>query len=152
MRFLIKDDNYAEVVVVVPIVSRIIDTTENSSDKTYTVPDGELWRLLHVYVTLVTTAKVGNRQVVVEGKNSAGLVLGRISAGAVQAASSTKYYNYMQGTYRETAFINNDIQVPIPVDVYLSEGASLHVYDSAAIDAAADDMTVSYSVQIYKGC
>ena len=57
----------------------------------------------------------------------------------------------MQGIYRETAFVDAMIQVPIPMDLYLPAGSVLRFYDSAAIAAAADDMTVAFSVQKFKG-
>jgi hypothetical protein len=144
-------ENYTEAVTEVPIIDRSADTTPNDSDKTFTVPQGEMLHLNSVMVILTTTATVGNRQILLEAKNTAGVVVGRISAGAVQAASLTRHYMCMQGTYRETAFINGDIQIPIPTDSFLPAGFSLHVFDSAAIDPAADDMTVSISVKKYKG-
>lgn len=152
MRFESDTGNFTEGVTEVPPILRAVDSTPNDSDKTFTVPNGEMWKLNYVLVTLVTTATVGNRQIVLQATNSAGTVIGRISAGAVQAASTTRYYSCMQGVFRETTFINGEIQVSIPMDTYLPAGATLRVFDEAAIDAAADDMTVSYSVKRYKGC
>lgn len=151
MRLELSDGTYVEAVAIVPVVERIVDDTANDSDKSFTVPGGEMWKLNSIFVKLVTDATVGNRQLTVEVQNSAGTVMGRISAGAVQAASLTRHYLWMQGTFRETAFINTDIQVPIPVDSYLPAGATLRVYDSAAVSAAGDDMTVSYSISLIKG-
>ena len=145
------EGNYSEAVTEVPVISRAVDTTANDSDKSFVVPDGEMWHLNSIYVVLVTDATVGNRQMVFEVLNTASVVVGRISAGATQAASLTRRYLCMQGTFRETAFINTDIQVPIPQDSFLPAGFTLHVYDSAAISPAGDDMTVSASVKKYKG-
>lgn len=150
MQFAIGD-NFSKAVTEVPVIDRVVDAIANDSDKTFTVPDGEMWHLNSIYVTLVTTATAGNRQIVLEAANPDGIVVGRISAGATQAASLTRRYLCMQGTYRETAFINTDIQTPIPQDSYLPAGFTLRVYDSAAIAPAADDMTVSISVKKYKG-
>lgn len=144
-------DNFSDAVTDVPVIDRFIDVNPNDSDKTATVPEGEMWHLNSIMVVLTTTATVGNRQILIEAKNTSGVVIGRISAGAVQAASLTRYYQCMQGTYRETAFINGDIQIPIPQDAYFPAGFSLRVYDSAAIDPTADDMTVSISVKKYQG-
>lgn len=151
MTRFVKNDNYTDAVTETPIIDRIVDTTLNDSDKTLVVPDGEMWHLNSIMVMLVTTATVGNRQILIEAKNTLGVVVGRISAGATQAASLTRYYMGMQGTYRETAFINGDIQLPIPSDSFLPPGFSLRIYDSAAIDPAADGMTISVSVKKYKG-
>lgn len=136
--------------VELPVISRVSDATANDSDKTFTVPAGYMWKLNSMLITLVTSAAVGNRQIVIEALNEAGAIVGRMSAGAVQAASTTRYYSIMQGIYRETAFVNNDIQIPLPVDTYLPAGYSLRVYDSAAIAAAADDMTVGMSIKLFK--
>lgn len=151
MRLKHGEGKYTDCVTEFPVISRSIDKTANDSDKTFTVPDGEMWRLNSVFVKLVTTATVGNRQIVIEAQNPDGDVIGRISAGAVQAASTTRYYLCMQGTFRETAFINTDIQIPIPQDSFFPAGYKLRVYDSAAVDAAADDMDVSINVKKYAG-
>lgn len=152
MRFnLAGEGNFSEAVTEVPVIDRAVDTTANDSDKSFLVPNGEMWGLNSIFVVLVTDATVGNRQIVFEAMNTDGVVVGRISAGATQAASLTRRYLGMQGTYRETAFINTDIQIPIPQDSFLPAGFSLHVYDSAAISPTGDDMTVSVSVKKYKG-
>lgn len=152
MRFtLAGEGNYSEAVTEVPVIDRAVDSTANDSNKSFIVPNGEMWKLNSIYVVLTTDATVGNRQMVFEAVNASGVVVGRISAGAVQAASTTRRYLCMQGTYRETAFINTDIQVPIPMDSFLPSGFSLHVYDSAEISPGGDDMTVSASVKKYKG-
>jgi len=53
----------------------------------------------------------------------------------------------MQGVYRETSFIDSSIQVPVPKNLILLTGWTLRVYDETAVDAAADDMTVSFLVK-----
>lgn len=151
MRIDLGGNNYSEAVAIVPDIERILDTTANDSDKSFTTPVGETRKLNSIFVKLVTDATVGNRTLTAEVQDSAGNVVGRISAGAVQAASTTRYYLFMQGTYRETAFINSDIQVPIPQDSYIPGGYVLRVYDSAAVSAAGDDMTVAISVSHIKG-
>lgn len=149
-RFTINE-NFVDAVTETPIIHRILDETPNDSDKMVTVPDGEMWHLNTAYAKLVTSAVAGNRQITIEAQNSAGTVIGRISAGATQPASTTRHYQGMQGTYRESAFMNNDIQIPIPADAYLLSGSSLRIYDSAAIDPTGDDMTFGLSVKKYKG-
>lgn len=151
MQFELAKGHYTEAFVEVPVIERKIDATANDSDKTFTVPAGEMWKLNSMLITLVSTATVGNRQIVIEAKDPTGVMMGRMSAGAVQAASLTRYYSVMQGIYRESAFINGDIQVPMPVDTYLKPGSTLRVFDSGAVDAAADDMTVAYSYKKFIG-
>jgi hypothetical protein len=151
MRLELSDGVYVDAVAIVPDVERLIDATANDSDKSFTTPGGEVRKLNSIFVKLVTDATVGNRIITAEVQDPSGVVVGRISAGAVQAAGTTRYYLFMQGAYRETAFINSDIQVPIPQDSYLPAGYILRVYDSAAISAAGDDMTVSVSISKMKG-
>jgi hypothetical protein len=111
-----------------------------------------MWKLMYANVKLVTSADVGNRQIRFSVTDPDGNDVGYISAGAVQVASTTRSYGFLQGIYRETAFIDSMIQIPIPVDLYLPAGSTIRFYDSAAIAAAADDMTVSFGVQRFKGC
>lgn len=152
MRFNQENDNFSEGVTVVAPVRVIYDETANDSDKSWTVPAGEMWKVCQAFVGLVTTATVGNRQVRFQVADSNGKVIGFLPAGAVQAASQTRSYGFLQGIYRETAFLDTMIQVPIPIDLYLKAGSVVRFWDSAAIDAAADDMTVSMTVQVFKGC
>jgi hypothetical protein len=153
MRFLFSgNDNYTEGVTPIAPLYGVFDDAANDSDKSYTVPGGETWQLLYANVVLVTTATAGNRQMRFQVYDSANRSQGYISAGAVQTASTTRSYGFLQGIYRETGFIDNMIQIPIPIDLYLPAGSIIRFYDSAAIAPAADDMTVSFGVHVYKGC
>jgi hypothetical protein len=145
-------ENFTDGVTVVAPIYGVFDDTANDSDKSFTVPDGEMWKLMYANVKLVSSAAVGNRQLRFAVSDPSGNEVGYISAGAVQAASLTRSYGFMQGIYRETAFVDAMIQVPIPVDLYLPAGSVIRFYDSAAVAAAADDMTVSFGVQRFKGC
>lgn len=118
-----------------------LDAAANDSDKTITVPAGQTWDVHNVHVTLAATADVGNRQLVLivgDGTNT----LGTYNTVAVQAASTTEYYNFAPyyGTATETPA--GFFCTPMPVHV-LSEGWTIRVYDSAAIAATADDLTVA---------
>lgn len=152
MRFLNEGENFTEGVTVIAPIYTIFDDTANSSDKTYTVPAGEMWKMCQAFATLVTTAAVGNRQIRFAVTDEIGNQIGYLAAGATQAASQTRAYGFMQGIYREASFIDNMIQVPIPIDLYLQAGSTIRFWDSAAIAPAADDMTISMTVQRFKGC
>lgn len=123
-----------------------IDSTADDSDKTIVVPDGEIWLLDWLHVTYVSTATVGNRQIVLRLYDSANVLRGDWHAGAVQAASLTRHYAFQPGIYRETAFVDGDIQVAIPDKLVIPPRWYLRILDTAAVDAAADDMTLSYQV------
>ena len=153
MRFNFSSgDNFTDGVTVVAPIYGVFDDTANDSDKSFTVPAGEMWKLMYANAKLVTTATVGNRQLRFAVTDPNGNEVGYISAGAVQAASLTRSYGFLQGIYRETAFIDGMLQIPIPMDLYLPAGSTIRFYDSAAIAAAADDMTVAFGVQRFKGC
>lgn len=151
MRQAIGNENYVENVSEVSPIETTYDATANDSDKSWTVPDGEMWMLNWAHVLLATSADVGNRQINIAIQDASGNDVFDTTAGTVQAASTTRHYNFVQGVYRETAFIANEIQVPIPIGMYLPAGFTLQFYDSAAVAAAADDMTVSFQVKVYKG-
>lgn len=122
----------------------VFDNAVNDSDKTFTVPAGEVWEVLHANVLYASSADVGNRVMHMDAYDDSGNEICSASAGAVQTASLTGSYLFMQGTYRETAFVNGGLQVPIPANLFLTEGFSLRFYDAAAVAVAVDDMTVAF--------
>lgn len=150
MRQNVRNDNWSESVISVPPLYSAYDAAANDSDKTFTVPNNEMWKLNFLHVILVTTATVGNRIITLEIDDADGNNLIDLYAGAVQAASLTRHYDFIQGIYRETSFVNGELHVPIPQDCYLGPGYTLRVYDSAAIAAAADDMTVSFQAMKFQ--
>ena len=147
MRQNVRGDNWSESVINVPPLGSTYDATLDSSNKSFVVPNNEIWKLNFAHVILVTTATVGNRQVTLYIKDASGNILIDTTAGTVQAASLTRHYVFLQGIYRETAFVNSELQVPLPMDAYLGPGYTLQIKDEAAIAAAADDMTVSFQYQ-----
>ena len=148
MQTTVSTENRAEAVTRIARVEKKFDATADDSDKSWTVPNNELWRICHVHAILVSTATVGNRQIALEIKDESGNSLMHLEAGAVQAASVTRHYGFLQGIFRETSFVSDELQVPLPIDCWLKPGWSLRVADDAAIDAAADDLTVSFVYEV----
>lgn len=144
MRQNVAHDNFSECVTETPLIGSKYDATLNNSAKTFTVPLNECWKINYAHVKLITTGTVGNRNMMMEVFDSDGNSQIDVVAGTTQAASLTRHYAFLQGIYRETAFVSNELQIPIPSDLYLPAGWSVKFYDSAAVDAAADDMTVSF--------
>lgn len=71
-------------------------------------------------------------------------MIAQIQAGAVQAASLTRYYQFGQGLDYLSAFTGDGgdwICCPLP-RMNLLAGWIVRVYDHEARDAAADDMVV----------
>ncbi len=124
-----------------------VDTTLNDSDKSFTVPAGKVWRVLSVWVEFTSTATVGNRQVAVEFQDGAANVIGRVVAGATQAAGQTRYYLFAADMPDLTAFRDTDyLSTPLPASLELPAGYVVRVYDKNTVDAAADDMIVRMMV------
>lgn len=130
---------------------QIYDATANDSDKSFTVPAGKVWDLTEVDAEIVCTATVGNRTlqiIITDGTNNRFLTIPTAAITASQqgravltnAASSTTAFGM-----RRLDNSGNDNQIsthPLPKPYYLPAGWVIRVYDSAAIDAAADDLTV----------
>ena len=111
-------ENYTDSVSIVPNIENVQDITANDSDKSWTVPANEVWKITHACVNLIATATVGNRLMTLEVKDIDGNVIKNLAAGSVQVATANVSYCFMQGIYRETTIINGVIQVPIPADFY----------------------------------
>ncbi|MFA5053400.1 MAG: hypothetical protein WC565_05040 [Parcubacteria group bacterium] len=116
--------------------------TANDSDITFTVTASQEWQLQSIWVELVTTADVGNRQISVVITDAADDVLARIDAGTTQAASLTRNYLFAVGVSDLLGFRNTLYLMTPLVPWVLPAGYKIRVYDSAAVQAAADDMVI----------
>ena len=123
------------------------DVALNDSDKTLTVTASRQWRIKSIYVKLISTATVGNRQVDVLITDAADLPMAKLVAGAVQAASLTREYIFAPANPQETGFTNGVMFRALPDQLTLPAGYKVRVYDSAAIAATADDMDVNMLVE-----
>lgn len=126
------------------------DAAANDSDKSFTVPDGKIWRVLTVRATFTATATVGNRILtagITDGTNVlwTGPRTGNIAATntAVLLFSENYDYSTTAGIANLDDYTPPSISVvgPLPF-IYLLPGYVLRVWDKSAIDAAADDLTV----------
>lgn len=122
------------------------DATLNDSDKEFTVPAGKIWDLKAIVSTLTATATVGNRlmqNVITDGTNE----VIRTQRTASITASQVSIFRVTVGE-GATGAVGNGFQGAnvstldaLPA-LILPAGYVIRVYDSAAIDAAADDLTV----------
>lgn len=128
-------------------ITQQADAAANDSDKTLTVPAGKSWGLRSIFAELVSTATGGNRQLDVLLTDPSDNVVAKCVAGAVQAASLTRDYVFAPQHPQEAAFTNGLMLRALAGDVVLPAGYKVRVYDSAAIDAAADDLTVRLLVE-----
>lgn len=91
-------------------------------------------------IVLTTDATVASRRIVLQAIDEAGDIALQISANVTVAASATNQrHSVMPDLPRESAFINNDILVPIPDSFMLPAGYKLRisVSDGVAGDAVA---------------
>lgn len=131
-------------------IDYLTDTVANDSNKAFTVPSGVNYQLLGGLAALTTTATVGNRQVdlrITDGTNT----IITIAAGGTQAASLTRQYQYVIGEAAPAAVAGTLFVCPIPADLILLPAWTIQILDSAAIDAAADDLTLRLLVKVYSG-
>ena len=76
------------------------------------------------------------------------VALGNIKADSVQTASGTEYYSFtpVAGIATEAPATFHYASLPSFV---LDAGCTIRVYDSAAVAAATDDMTVTVTGRMY---
>jgi hypothetical protein len=151
MRFKFPgSDNYSEgVTQVAPIITAYDDTV--GLPKTFTVPEGEIWEICWAHIILVSSATVGNRNLLVVIKDEDGNQVFDFTVVVTQAASLTRHYTFQQGVYRESAFSGDDIQIPIPKDLFMTSGFTATISDVNDVDAAADQAKVSFQYKHLKG-
>lgn len=104
----------------------------------------KLINYIHVEYTSDVTA--GTRQIVLEILDLNGNVVWDSHAGSTQAANITRHYNFLPGIYRETSFIDNEIQVPISNRLIIDSNHTLKIYDENNV-VATDSMVISYHTE-----
>lgn len=128
------------------------DDAANDSDKSFTVPAGKVWSLKSVHAELATTATVGNRNLAVSMTDGTNPINIQARSAAI-AASKTGVVNVFMGGgfYSATTQYNPLLTGAVPdiafgasyqYECILPAGYVIRVYDVAAIDPNADDLTV----------
>jgi hypothetical protein len=126
----------------VPGVVQLSDVALNDSSKDFVVPAGVDYRILSGQVNYVSTATAGLRQLQLVILDESSNEVYKSSAGTTQNISLTVDYMLVPGGTRETTVVNGELELSLPVDCVALSGYTIRVQDAAAIDAAADDMTV----------
>ncbi len=117
------------------------DTTVNDSDKTFSVPAATEWTIQSIQVNFISTSTAGARQLTIEIQDASSNVIALIKAGVTQIASLTYDYLFAPGVPDITAVRDLTVMTPMPIMTLLPSYV-IRIYDSAVIDAAADDMTM----------
>jgi len=139
--FVMKDDGVTPLTVGAgTFYVNVVDTALNDSDKEITVDEDFAWQLISVYASLASTATAGNRQIEITIDDAAGNVLGWFKAAATQAASLTEEYHFgVSGDTLETVAGTHFLPL---APVVLAPNWNIRIFDSAAVDAAADDLVI----------
>jgi hypothetical protein len=123
------------------------DENLNDSDKSFTVPAGVETRFKWIWVEYTSDVGAGNRQLEIQVQDDAADVIGIVRAGAVQAASLTRYYLFAQQATELTAFRDTDLLSTIMPEWILPAGYVVRIWDNKAISAAGDDMIIQIGVE-----
>jgi hypothetical protein len=128
------------------------DATLNDSDKPFTVPAGKIWKLIGIWIDFTASGVAGNRILQVNITNGTDNIFigpksAAIATGVVAEYVLFKDYNVFNTLATNAPWLANGGTAniasiaPMP-ELYLPAGYVVRAYDYAAVDAAADDMTV----------
>lgn len=128
------------------------DATANDSDKTFTVPAGKIWKMIWIEGLLINSADAGNRFFGCQIAVAANLVY---SSGSAQSTANqvSMFRVSFEGyaPYDVTTLVPRftDISASVNVSIrdslpplILPEAATIRLWDTSAIAALADDLTV----------
>jgi hypothetical protein len=105
-----------------------LPATAGNVDSDIIVPSNVSYEMMWGQVVLTTDATVANRRVVLEILDPDLDVVFDIHAGAtVPASQAARHHEHMKGVFRETSFIGDALQVPIPFDLILPPKFRLRV-------------------------
>jgi len=119
------------------------DETDNDADKAFEVEAGYIWHILSVRVFYTADANAGDRNVAVQLTDNFGLVRDEVRAGAVQAATEVRYYEFGPALADLTGFRDTDwLMTPIPPTWILQPLHHVRVLDQNGVSIGGDDMHV----------
>jgi len=111
-------------------VVSVKDAVLGDNDKSLTVPANYEYELLSAYVTVVTNATVGNRNLALQAVDSDADTVAEVVVGSVQTASTTGHYQFGAGVADLTTFRDaNYLMTPIPPALHLNETESFRFFD-----------------------
>ena len=120
---------------------QLINDNVETGTNTCTLAVDAACELMGAHVLYTSSAVAGNRQMRMLIKDSVGNVLIDAHAGAVMAASLSREFLFVPGTYRETSFIDTALQVPFCSGFVCPEGGSITFVDFTDVDGVDDAIT-----------
>jgi hypothetical protein len=122
------------------------DETANDSDKTITVPTGKRWLILWCHVEYTASATAGARFIEMHLRDSSDNIIAVATHTInINAGESYNLEFLPSGTARNGSTVVNAI-IPLPPITILEAGYDIRIFDSAAIDPAADNMIIKMLV------
>lgn len=106
-----------------------ISATAGNADADHVVPDNTTYTLKWAQIALTTDVTVVNRWVrlrILDPDANNALCL--CSGKEVAASQTGQLHAFMQGIYRETAFINGVLQVPIAEELQIPAGWTIRAF------------------------
>lgn len=91
-----------------------------------TLGNDEMWKVLGIHFTLVTSAAVANRTVKIIFEVES-IKVYEIDCTTVQTASLTKSYSCVPNGGGSANTLANEIYIPLPGDIYLPENSNIYV-------------------------
>lgn len=129
-----------------PRIVRIMDSLDNDSDKSFTVPAGKKWKILYGLISLTTTATSGNRRIRIRILDETANDIYEVRALNVQIASTTEIYSLGQFSDVSESVVGIHL-IPIPINLFLIEDYVIRIFDTTGVAPTADDMTVRFIVE-----
>ena len=125
----------------------VSDEADKDSDKNLNVPANRDWQILWVWVEYLSGATVGNRNLCLTLYDDNNDIIGEYRAGAVQTASTQRYYMFAPAVADLTAFRDtNYLMSCIAPTTFLKANYHIRVWDCNAVSVAMDDMYVQMMV------
>jgi hypothetical protein len=149
MRQDVRNNNWSDSVCIVPPVQNQVDNAINDSDKSFVVPDNELWKITYIMADYNGAGGAGNRQFTIEVQNESGAVVFVTNAGSPLGAGASIIFIAAPGYSHDTSVTNGESHMSWPPDLHLKPGWTLRTYDSNAVAAGADDMYIDFQYLRY---
>jgi hypothetical protein len=104
----------------------------------FIIPSNETWTVMAGHIILISSATGGNRWLRMGTHDENDHIVQESHAGAKQGSSLERHYNLITGTNRETAFVDDEIEMGIPNEIVLLPTWTLRLQDIAEIDLTND--------------
>ncbi len=123
-----------------------VDDSDKTLDYDADVSEGKRLEVLGVRIEFVATATVGTRLIELRVADSGSDLIQTVGFAVTVTASQSKNFQASVGVVERSGTPNYEI---LPAGLVLLPGQTFQILDTAAIDAAADDMTVHVTGRVF---